>query len=171
LERSFFRYSCIRFFPPLGCLQISYHTLHLVYNTMKKIPLTRGKFALVDDNDFDYLNFWKWCCSTKGHAARGVWDSDKEHMILMHRVILNTPEGIETDHRNGNRLDNRRENIRFCTRSQNRANQRKTRGLSRFKGVVWRKDRSKWRVYITKNRKTMYIGLFDSEERLLRPII
>jgi hypothetical protein len=87
----------------------------------KMIPLTQGKFALVDDEDFEWLNQYKWRLRN-GYAGR---DSSillgPRRNILMHREVAGTPEGLFTDHANGNKLDNRRCNLRICNKSQNRA--------------------------------------------------
>lgn len=126
---------------------------------MKKIKLTQGKYALVDDLDFRFLNQWKWHYLNIGYAARRDYSNNGTY-LLMHRVILNTPKGLETDHKNGNKLDNRRLNIRICTKSENSFNKNKqNNNTSGFKGVFWRKDRSKWKVKIGK----INVGLFSDK--------
>jgi len=93
-------------------------------NTVKKIKLTQGRYALVDDEDFNWLNQWKWCFDrSNGYAHRNQWVNGKNRKIYMHRIILGNPRGIlikvETDHKNRNKLDNRRKNLRVVTRSEN----------------------------------------------------
>jgi hypothetical protein len=83
---------------------------------VKKIPLTKGKFAIVDDSDFERVNAFHWTCNTDGYATSKVGP--------MHRFILDAPKGTQVDHRNHDTLDNRRENIWLCTPSQNRLNNR-----------------------------------------------
>ena len=98
---------------------------------MKKIPLSQGKFALVDDQDYDVLNQWRWY-ALKDHrtfyACRKTpnpdGDSPKQKMIQMAHAVLTGKESNHIDHINGNGLDNRRSNLRLCTPSQNGANQR-----------------------------------------------
>ncbi len=85
----------------------------------KKIPLTRGKFALVDDADYKWLNKWKWTYHIKGYAYRQVNNSQESQTILMHRLILNPSEGKMVDHINRDGLDNQRHNLREATNSQN----------------------------------------------------
>lgn len=85
---------------------------------MKIISLTRGKSALVDDEDYDRLNQWKWHCLANGYAAR----KEKRQYVRMHCLINNTPKGMFTDHKNGDKLDNRKMNLRSCTKSQNMMN-------------------------------------------------
>ena len=100
---------------------------------MKSIPLTRGKFALVDDEDYEYLNQWKWFCA-HGRAVRG--GGYKKKSVFMHRVILNTPDGYHTDHIDSNPLNNQKSNLRVCTIAENNRNQgRRKDNRSGYKGV------------------------------------
>ena len=132
---------------------------------MKKIKLTQGKFALVDDSDSDYLSQWKWRYFHKNYAVR--WETGKtmktRKYILMHRKILNTPKGMETDHINGNGLDNCRKNLRAVTRQQNTWNSsvNKYKKYSNYKGMTWNKRKKKWQVYC----KGEYIGYFQTEHQ------
>lgn len=123
---------------------------------MKKIKLTQGKFALVDDDDFVFLSQWKWCFHVR-YARR-------KH-ILMHRLIMGLSDPkICIDHKNGNGLDNQRRNLRIASRSQNSMNRKSRKGSrSRFKGVDFRLERNKWRAIICVDKKPKYLGLFDSE--------
>lgn len=105
---------------------------------MKYIPLTQGKFALVDDEDFISLSKFKGCAAFRNgtwHAVRGVTRSGKSFGIKMHSVIARAPIGMDIDHANINGLDNRRENLRIATRSQNQANRPKRHGKNPYKGV------------------------------------
>ena len=105
---------------------------------MKKIELTQGKFALVDDEDFEWLNQWKWYANHLGYTwyvVRSVRYDNEVKAILMHRSILNAKIGEEIDHINHNGLDNRKKNLRICTRSQNNMNRNKLRGTYKYKGV------------------------------------
>ena len=131
---------------------------------MKKIPLTKGRFALVDDEDFDFLNQWKWMCSFAGYAVRnGGFKDGKQQTVYMARVILNTPKNMDSEHANLNRLDNRKDNLRNATESQNNWNKNKYNGdhHSRFKGVSW--FRNKWIAYININSKRKHLGYHDNE--------
>jgi len=91
---------------------------------MKEIPLSNGGFAIVDDADFDYLSQWSWRrASQTGYPRRSTSKSGKWLTIDMHRQLLGpAPAGYETDHKNRNRLDNRRENLRFVNPRVNRLN-------------------------------------------------
>jgi len=132
------------------------------------IPLTQGKFALIDEQDADLVVPFKWCANQIGNTFYAVRNSPrvdgKRTTILMHRVILNAPPGMGVDHINGNGSDNRRQNIRICTTSQNMSNQRTREGFtSQFKGVCWDKHRNKWRACIRTDGKTIHIGYFIEE--------
>ena len=136
---------------------------------MKEIPLTQGKVALVDDGDFEWLSKFKWHALKRGnvfYAGRSSpRDNGKKRMIIMHREILGLKPGDPgVDHRDGNGLNNRRENLRRATKSQNAMNQQKTRGTSRFKGVRWHKDCKKWTAEIKFDGKKKHLGLFNTEE-------
>jgi len=132
--------------------------------TMKKIPLTQGQFAIVDDKNYERLNAHKWYALKSNRTFYAVRNSYKQKkFIYMHREILNTPPNTEVDHRNHNGLDNREENIRNCTRAENNGNQRKTRGTSKYKGVYWNSEKKKWAAEIQCNGKRMKLGYFSSE--------
>lgn len=122
-------------------------------------------FALVDDDDFDYLSQFKWYFNN-GYAIRNSrWKEGKRHAIHMHRVINNTPDGMDTDHISMDRLDNRKSNLRSCSRSQNRMNVNvHTDNISGFKGVGWHKRDRKWQAQIMNNGENYYLGSFDTPE-------
>jgi len=128
---------------------------------MCRIPLTRGKFALVDDGDFGWLDQWKWHYTHYGYAARR---NSRKEIVLMHRLILCAPRGMEVDHKNCDRLDNRRENIRLCTRGQNNANRERGRGRSVYKGVWQRSDSKRWASEIKYGGIKHCLGTYDMEE-------
>jgi len=132
---------------------------------MKKIKLTKGKFALVDNEDFEYLSQWKWHYIRNGYAARHSKVNEKERgYIYMHRQINNTPSGLVTDHINRNKLDNRKINLRNATNSMNGMNRNLNKNNSSgYLGVFWRKDRKKWIAFIKVNYKRMHLGNFYSK--------
>lgn len=145
----------------------------------KQIPLTKGKFALVDDEDFEFLSQWKWhfnnryacrCIYTYADGVERKQKNRKQIRIFMHREIMNPPSDKEIDHINRCGLDNRKSNLRICTREQNARNSLPSSYAGKdkesiYKGVYLRKDRNKkWVSYIMgKNKKTIYIGGFYSE--------
>jgi hypothetical protein len=133
---------------------------------MKLIPLTKGKFAKVDDSDFDMLSKYKWhyggYWKITGYAARR--NGKYGETIMMHRVVLNTKDKRQIDHKNGDKLDNRKENLRLCTRSQNLANSKiRINNTSGFKGICWYEDRKKWFTYINCQKKRYCLGYFSSK--------
>jgi len=141
---------------------------------MKEIQLTRGKAALVDDEDYEYLNQWKWyACICDGiYYARRTSNKKK---IFMHRQLLNAEKGIEIDHMDHNGLNNQRANLRSCTSSQNKRN-KSPLGRSKYLGVEvnCKKSKSGDKVYyyfcarICDNYKKQYIGSFKTEEEAAR---
>ena len=131
----------------------------------KKIPLTRGRFALVDEQDYFYLMAFRWHCTAKGYAAR----MDGRKIVLMHREIARPSEGFDVDHRDGNRLNNRRENLRRCTHAQNTWNHRvSTRNKSGFTGILFRKKSRRWEAHIGVNNKFIYLGRFATKKEAIR---
>ena len=126
------------------------------------IPLTKGKVAIVDAQDYDWLSKYKWHavkCDSRFYAYR----SKNRRSVSMHREIMHAPKGMVVDHIDGNSLNNRRSNLRLCTVSQNHQNRRRTYGSSKYKGTWWDKRRNKWVSAITFNGKYIHIGCFDNE--------
>ncbi len=139
---------------------------------MRKIKLTQNKYALVDNEDFHSLNQYKWYASKEGHTfyATRVTKNPKgskvrQARVKMHRVIMKTPVGMETDHIDKNGLNNQRSNLRICTKAENRRNQTIYKNnTSGFKGVSFIPNRNKWRAAITLNRKNINLGDFKAAE-------
>jgi hypothetical protein len=134
---------------------------------MRRIELTQGRYTLVDNTDYEWLMGWTWSYAKVGYAA--AWDASTKKVIYLHRLLNETPRGYSTDHINGDKLDNRRNNLRTCTQSQNTAN----RGLlknnhSGYKGVHKRKDRNKWMAYIDIDNGRKYLGNFDNLEDAIK---
>lgn len=119
---------------------------------MKKIKLTQGQFALVDDADYDWLNQWKWFAYKHRHgnfyAARmSSTKNGKRFCIRMSRKVLGLKQGDkqQADHIYHNTLDNRRDKLRVCTNQENTRNKKiRSNTTSQFKGVHWCKLRKKW---------------------------
>ena len=123
---------------------------------MRKIPLTKGMVALVDDEDYDDLAKHKWHYTNTGYATRNG--------VLMHHVLIGKRKGFDVDHANGNGVDNRRGNIRHCTHAQNIANSPPRGGASKYKGVKRNGKVKRWRATIMKDYKDIHIGYFDTEK-------
>jgi hypothetical protein len=130
--------------------------------------LTQGFFAIVDPEDYDRLAKFKWHVSKSVHtfyARRKVaHKKNKKTIIYMHRQIIKVPAGFVVDHINHNGLDNRKANLRPATWAQNIRNSKKTRNKfrSNYKGLFHRRD-GMWRVRISANGKTRYLGCFKDE--------
>lgn len=124
--------------------------------------------AIVCDCHFDEVKEYRWYYK-EGYALRNGTSYRRAGKrirkgIRMHVVINETPDGLETDHINGDKLDNRCSNLRTATKSQNMWNRRKQYGRSKYKGVYWQKDVGRWKAQYQKNNVKHYLGLFDSEE-------
>lgn len=133
---------------------------------MKQISLTQGKFAIVDDQDYDWLNQWKWYYNNKYAKRKTLGGKTKRKTIYMHRLIMNALSGLlDIDHKDGNFLNNRRANLRFCNDSQNQRNKhaKKINALSNYKGVSWHKRNKKWIANLVFNQKLIHIGYFKKE--------
>ena len=137
---------------------------------MKKIPLTQGKYALVDDADFELLSQYKWCLHEERNVLYALTNTPrdrhgKQKTIRMHRLILGLThkDGVMADHISRNGLDNRRGNLRTCTNSQNGMNRHTTTGSSKYKGVSWHKRDKVWTASIRYHSKSTYLGYFDNE--------
>jgi len=136
---------------------------------MKYIELTQGYKTMVDDEDFEWLNQWKWHLKNTGknlYAARGIWDNDRgnNRFIRMHRLIMGASGSIQVDHINRNTLDNRRCNLRLCDNAQNHWNSGvKRNNTSGFKGVDWLKKNKKWRARLHFHGKEVHIGCFKNK--------
>ena len=134
----------------------------------RKIRLTEGKFTLVDQNDFYWLNNFDWFTKKNNKSFYAVrFDNDCAKwptLVSMHRQIMDSPVGLLVDHRNLDGLDNRRDNLRIATYSENNCNRLKKKNTSsRFVGVCWEKTKNRWVVHIRHNGKIIYLGLFKSE--------
>lgn len=131
----------------------------------KEILLTRGYFTTVDDEDFEAMNSLKWYASVKPRGRVVAERRIKDHRsISLHRLLMNpSPENV-IDHINGNALDNRRCNLRECSKRQNAFNQRKhSDNTSGYKGVS-KISSGKWRAEIGVSYKRIYIGCFETPE-------
>ena len=113
----------------------------------------------------------KWRVNSQGYAYRNDWNGGKQRKLYMHRVIMgiaNMGRGIEVDHINGDKLDNRRDNLRLCTRGHNNAARRRQGGSSEYRGVTWAKDKQRWQAQIGYRGKNKVLGRFKTEEEAAR---
>jgi len=141
---------------------------------MKYIELNHGKQAIVDDEDYGWLNQWKWTYDKRKltgyvyrrQACKGTGKNYVGH-IYMHRFILEAPEGLEVDHINHDGLDNRRSNLRLCTHKQNCWNHR-DQGAEKCVGAHPNTQNGKWIAAIVIDGKSHRLGSFDSQETAAR---
>jgi hypothetical protein len=131
-----------------------------------RIPLTQGKFAIVDPDDYFWLSKRKWY-AVKGaltfYAVGTVFKEGKGHRLHMHRDVLNVAEGMVVDHINHNGLDNRKANLRPATAAQNAWSAARRRGPSGYKGVSFDKKRRLWRASIAYCGKREFLGHFSDK--------
>jgi hypothetical protein len=135
----------------------------------KEIILSNGMTAKVDGEDFETVSKYNWYLSKQANRFYAyAWVSGKN--VSMHRFLLGHEAGeLDIDHRNGDGLDNRRENLRVATRSQNTANSRKQRGTtSKYKGVHVMKVGGYIKAYIMHQYRRIHLGYFDTEEAAAR---
>lgn len=122
---------------------------------MKEIKLTQGKFAQVDDEDYEWLNQWRWYASKskkKFYAGRNFWSNGKSNPKSMHRLIMNNPSNMQIDHIDGNSLNNQKSNLRICNNQQNCRNRLSRDNTSSiYKGVYFDTWSGKWRAEIKVN--------------------
>jgi hypothetical protein len=137
---------------------------------MKIIPLTQGQVAKVSDAWYEELNKDKWQALYDPHTKSyyAMRNSSlllgKKKMIYMHRIVANTPDGMQTDHIDGDTLNNQPDNLRSCTHSQNQYNSEKHKNnISGFKGV--RASRKKWQAEIRVGTKYIYLGTYPTPEK------
>jgi len=136
----------------------------------RRIPLTQGKYAIVDPEDYERLRKYKWYAQQNPHtiyAVRSLTNGKKEKRknAYMHHLVIDIPNGMFCDHINHNGLDNRKANVRPVTHTQNVWNRRKFKKPSRskYKGVDWATDMKRWRARIRVNGRRIYLGSFKNE--------
>lgn len=130
------------------------------------IPLTQGKVAIVDTDDAAIVRPYRWSAVFRfknWYARANVWIDGRRTTIYMHQLILPKRQGLLTDHENGNGLDNRRANLRYATRSQNRANQHRSSASSGVKGVYWHSRDQVWQALIGKT----FLGYFTNKQEAI----
>jgi hypothetical protein len=126
----------------------------------KEIQLTKGKTAMVDDEDYESLSKYKWHFTAQGYAARRETISYyNSKIVTMHRSVLDYQGTLLVDHINGNKLDNRKGNLRLATMAQNVMNSHKRSGI--YKGVS-RSSKNRHRARLTFQGKELNLGLFDN---------
>lgn len=134
---------------------------------MKRIKLTQGKEAMVDDWNFEKLNQYKWQAHKNSYGGFEAVRKSKGKTLRMHRSVVGLDffDKRETDHKNHNTLDNRESNLRVCSKAENQYNQspQKRKTTSKYKGVTWNKRLNKWISQIAVNKVKIHLGCFESE--------
>ena len=143
---------------------------------MKTIQLTGGYGTVIDDDDYELLSKYKWTAMVTGKHIKRVyayrrtgWDATNKRWLgtlLMHRQLLSAPAGADVDHINHDTLDNRKENLRLATRSQNLANNRRARGVTGMRGVTLTTSGERLPYKAQISGKTL--GTFDTIEGAAR---
>lgn len=120
-------------------------------------------YAVIDIEDAHLVAGVRWSVLKSGYAYRRVAKRDN---VFLHRLILglDREDPREGDHINGDKLDNRRSNLRACTHAENTQNvSPRANRTSAFRGVCWSRDREKWRASVTANFRHVHLGYFDDE--------
>lgn len=125
---------------------------------MKEIILHGGQAVKVDDCWFDALNMHKWHLSKKGYAQRSIKPG---FSVMMHRIIAMTPRSLQTDHINGDKLDNRLSNLRVCTNAENCRSRRRIQSSSGYRGVRMAAN-GRYHAAIMVDYKKVHLGVFDN---------
>ena len=130
---------------------------------IRYIPLTQGKFAIVDAEDYDWLSRYDWF-AMKSKQTYYAHRHSNGKILSMHREIMRAPKGMICDHKNHNGLNNRKSNLRICTIRQNARNRQARTGCSSgYKGVYWSKRYKKWRARISFECRRIHLGNFFDE--------
>jgi hypothetical protein len=130
-------------------------------SSYRLIPLTQGQNALIDAEDFDFISRWNWCLAKRKYTNYAV-RREGPRLVSMHEALMQSPY---TDHRNGNGLDNRRNNLRKSTVAENGHNRGKSKNnKSGYKGVSWCEPMKRWRARIMNERNEFLLGYFDTRE-------
>lgn len=139
-----------------------------------KIDIGRGKYATISAVDFDKVSRFSWCAVPVKNRfyARCYWIGAgvPGKKLWMHRLVADAPEGKQVDHINGDPLDNRRENLRICSNTENnRAKKRKGAGVtSQYRGVSFEDWTKRWKAQLSFGGKNFNLGRFDSQEAAAR---
>ena len=134
---------------------------------MRNIGITQGKYATVDDEDYDWLMTWRWYTRRYHQKQSSIfyacaWAGNGDQIISMHRLLMLHPTGLQVDHLNNNGLDNRKCNLRVATSRENRQNLARP-GTSKYPGVSWSSQRSCWASQIKINDTIVNLGFYEVE--------
>jgi len=135
---------------------------------MKEIPLTKNQVALVDDEDLPLISEYKWHTHKSNgglYASTNPGRAGQRRFVLMHRLIMGAPKGLQVHHADHNGLNNQKSNLSLATNAENVRHQKlSSKSTSGFKGVSWHKGMKKWRARIHISRQEIVFGYFDTAE-------
>ncbi len=130
---------------------------------MKTIKLTKNKYAIIDDDQYDSLSLYKWHAALRMKSKWYAVTTINGKKMSMHRFLLEPPKGLEIDHINGNSLDNRISNLRSCTHAQNMRNRKlNINNKTGYKGVFMSSSKNKYRAQIRANGIAIHLGYFEN---------
>lgn len=135
---------------------------------MKSLPLPNGLATLVDEDVYDWASKYKWCL-TAGYPSSRRGGKKLEYL---HRLVMTPPKGKVIDHISGDKLDNRRLNLRVCSHKENIQNRPKLNrnNKSGYRGVCWSKTMEKWQARVKVDYKNITVGYFDRAEEANKAI-
>lgn len=149
--------------------------IYNIYEDYATITINGGKhdgaIIYIDLDDIDLCKKYHWSISLYGHKRDRIYVTNVKNRLLLHRLIMNTPKVMDTDHRDGNSLNNRKYNLRICTRLENARNRKLNKdNNSGHKGIMWVKymDTHKWKAYIQIDKKFVNLGYFDKIEDAIK---
>lgn len=138
------------------------------YTNAVCVRTTRGKHVVIDVDDFEFVSSRTWRIhlgwNNTPYATTSVEIGERLRSRSIHRLLMNPPSGMVVDHRNRNTLDNRRQNLRICTRTENTRNRVSRTGTSIYKGVFWVAVRSRWVAKLLHDKKQVWLGAYQTEE-------
>ncbi|MGL5440823.1 MAG: HNH endonuclease [Filifactoraceae bacterium] len=132
---------------------------------VKELILASGEIALIDSEDYDLVAKYKWYMHKGGYAARSIKKNNRTITVFLHRRLVKASSKYVVDHINGDRLDNRKANLRIVTAQQNAFNRCRNvnKKSSVYKGVFWSKEKSLWLSLIKIDGKSIHLGYFNNE--------
>ena len=136
---------------------------------VREVPVSGGRTALIDEADYESIQHWKWSSCRKRHTFavyRAVLEQGKSRRIYLSRFIMQAPSGLFVDHENGDGLDNRRDNLRLCTHTENNRHRCRPQSTntSGHRGVFWERGAKKWRAQLSVNNRNVHLGMFLTVE-------
>ena len=161
---------CCRNFRPRGQRKARTMPPEPPSDEIRYIPLTQGKYAIVDASDYEWLSRYQWYAAQTGCGLCYAATNVDGKTVFMHRLIMDAPRGKVVDHIDGNGLDDRRANLRLCTARENARNRRSRKGTtSQFLGVYRRTSvPDKWFARVACGDKRVYLGPFDDKVEAAR---